>query len=154
MTLLPQRATKGTNDFRKHICALCAFLWLISPVQAQSRNDVVSRLENVATLIRDDRLAEAERQLNSILRTNSNQADALNLLGAIRAKQRRFNEAESFFARAVGANAALVSARMNLVQLYSIQGKAQNAISELNHACSLECGDLCKPVVSSANASG
>ncbi|HEX6730991.1 MAG TPA: tetratricopeptide repeat protein [Pyrinomonadaceae bacterium] len=105
---------------------------------AQPGNDLVSRLENAVNLIRDNRLPEAERQLSAILKSNLNQPDALNLLGAIRAKQGRLPEAEKLFARAVSANANLVSARANLVQVYMIQGKPQNAISELNQILRLE----------------
>ena len=107
-------------------------------VTAQVRNNLIERLESAATLIRDDRLAEAERQLSAILRTNANQPDALNLLGAVRAKQKRFDEAQKLFARAVNANAALVSARMNLVKLYLIQDKPQPAVSELNQVLRLQ----------------
>ena len=92
----------------------------------------------MATLIRDNRLAEAERQLSSILKSNLNQPDALNLFGALRAKQGRLKEAEKLFSRAVTANAGLVSARLNLVQLYLLQGKSENAISELNQILRLE----------------
>ncbi len=94
-------------------------------------NELIDRLENVATLIRNGKLPEAERQLAIILRANANQADALNLLGAIRAKQRRLDEAERLFSRAVTANNSLISARMNLVQVYLIRGKHDGAISEL-----------------------
>ena len=107
-------------------------------LQAQTGNDLGSRLQTAATLIRDDRLAEAERQLLGILKSNPNQADALNLLGAIRAKQQRLAEAEKLFSRAIRANANLVSARMNLVQLYSIQRQAEKAISELNQVLRLQ----------------
>ena len=107
-------------------------------LQAQVRNDLVDRLENAATLIRDDRLAEAERQLSAILKINLNQPDALNLLGAIRAKQRRLIEAERLFSRAISANTALVSARMNLVQLHLIQNRQEKAISELNQVLRLQ----------------
>ena len=107
-------------------------------VLAQKSNDLINRLESVATLIRDNRLTEAERQLSSILKSNLNQPDALNLFGVLRAKQGRLNEAEKLFSRAVTANAGLVSARMNLVQLYSLQGKSENAISELNQILRLE----------------
>ena len=110
-------------------------------VRAQSGADLPTRLENVATLIRSDRLAEAERELISILKGNINQPDALNLLGAVRAKQRRLDEAEKLFTRAVAANSRLVSARMNLVQLYLIQSKPQNAIGELNQILRLEPGN-------------
>lgn len=116
-------------------CLLC--LTSYQAVLAQTRS-LVDRLENVATLIRDDRLPEAERQLTLILKSNANQPDALNLLGAIRAKQRRLAEAEKLFSRAISADAALVSARMNLVQLYLIQGKPQNAIVELTNVLRLQ----------------
>jgi len=105
---------------------------------AQTGSDLVSRLENAATLIRDNKLPEAERQLSAILKSNVNQPDALNLLGAIRAKQGRLPEAEKLFSRALSANAGLISARTNLVQLYLIQGKPQSAISELNEILRLE----------------
>jgi Tfp pilus assembly protein PilF len=119
------------------ICFWCHFS--CEPVQAQAKDrNLGDRLENVATLIRDDRLAEAERELGAILRSNANQPDALNLLGAVRAKQRRLDEAEKLFSRAISANSALVSARMNLVQLYLIQGKPQNAIAELNQILRLQ----------------
>jgi len=142
-TLMPQKGTKGANEFWKPICVFLRLLSLIllasyEPMLAQTRNDLIERLENAAKLIRDDRLSEAERQLSTILESNSKQPDALNLLGAIRAKQRRFDEAEKLFSRAVSANASLVSARMNLVQLYLIQAKPQNAISELHQVLRLQ----------------
>jgi len=124
-----------------NLCAVVGCLLVLGayhPVSSQVRPNLIERLENAATLIRDDRLTEAEQQLQAILKTNANQPDALNLLGAVRAKQKRFDEAEKFFTRAVNANASLVSARMNLVQLYLIQSKPQAAISELNQVLRLQ----------------
>jgi tetratricopeptide (TPR) repeat protein len=131
---MPQKNTKSIATFSQYLCAIACLVALsgYQSVAAQVRNNLIERLESAATLIRDDRLAEAERQLDAILKSNTNQPDALNLLGAVRAKQKRFDEAEKLFSRAVNANAALVSARMNLVQLYLIQSKPQSAISELN----------------------
>lgn len=124
---------------RQFLAAICLFsLAGYQALHAQVRNDLVSRLENVATLIRENRLPEAERELTTILKANSNQPDALNLLGAIRAKQQRFDEAEKLFSRATSANAALVSARLNLVQIYLIRSKPQSAISELNQILRLQ----------------
>jgi tetratricopeptide (TPR) repeat protein len=100
-------------------------------VVPQTKTDLITRLETVATLIRDDKLVEAERQLTIILRSDANQPDALNLLGAVRAKQRRLDDAEKLFSRAVTADTGLISARMNLVQVYLIRGKPDNAITEL-----------------------
>ncbi|HEU4930742.1 MAG TPA: tetratricopeptide repeat protein [Pyrinomonadaceae bacterium] len=137
---MPQENTKGVGRFSHYLCAIACLVALsgYQSVAAQVRNNLIERLESVATLIRDDRLAEAERQLDSILKSNANQPDALNLLGAVRAKQKRFDEAEKLFSRAINANAALVSARMNLVQLYLIQSKPQIAISELNQVLRLQ----------------
>ncbi|HEY9504187.1 MAG TPA: tetratricopeptide repeat protein, partial [Pyrinomonadaceae bacterium] len=131
---------------RSQISALGRFLTIVCVIvltgpqllQAQTANDLGNRLQAAATLIRDDRLAEAERQLLGILKSNSNQADALNLLGAVRAKQRRWEEAEKLFSRAIRANGTLISARMNLVQLYLIQHQAEKAISELNQVLRLQ----------------
>lgn len=121
------------------LASVCFLMLATSPAAlAQINNDLVSRLENAATLIRDNRLLEAERQLNNILKSNLNQPDALNLLGAVRAKQRRLVEAERLFSRAVTANAGLVSARMNLVQVYLIQNRPKNAIAELKQVLRLE----------------
>ena len=142
---MQQRSTKRTNDHRKHISApwrymtICLIALVVyQSAQAQNRGDVANRLENVATLIRNERLTEAERQLAVILKSNSNQADALNLMGAVRAKQRRLLEAEKFFSRAINADTTLLSARMNLVQLYLIQRQPQKAISELNQVLRLQ----------------
>ncbi len=135
---MPQKSTRVTNRFGGYVCALAVLLVFAGSTPMQVRSNLIERLESAASLIRVDRLAEAERQLETILRTNANQPDALNLLGAVRAKQKRFAEAEKLFTRAVNANASLVSARMNLVQLYLIQSKAQAAISELNQVLRLQ----------------
>ena len=134
------KKTKGVDRFSLYLSAIACLIALggYQFVSAQVRTNLLERLENSATLIRDDRLAEAERQLEAILQSNANQPDALNLLGAVRAKQKRFDEAEKLFTRAVNANASLVSARMNLVQLYLIQAKPQAAISELNEVLRLQ----------------
>src|ERR1041384_70796 len=131
---------KGVNRFSLYLSAIACLVALSGyhSVSSQVRPNLIERLESAAALIRDDRLAEAERQLDAILKSNANQPDTLNLLGAVRAKQKRFEEAEKLFTRAVNANASLVSARMNLVQLHLIQSKPQAAISELNQVLRLQ----------------
>ena len=105
---------------------------------AQGRGELAGHLENVATLIQNNNLVEAERQLSLILKSNADQPDALNLFGALRAKQGRYAEAEKLFTRAVSGNRDLVSAHLNLAQLYLIQGKSPSAISELNQVLRLQ----------------
>lgn len=86
-----------------------------------------SDLERAAALISGNRLAEAEQQLSSILKTRPNDALALNLLGTVRAQQGRLEEAEGLFTRAVRADAKFVGARMNLAHLYTIKREPSKA---------------------------
>ncbi|HYO63355.1 MAG TPA: tetratricopeptide repeat protein [Pyrinomonadaceae bacterium] len=96
--------------------------------QAQGR---AAELEQAAALIAGGRLAEAEGRLNKILKVTPDEAAALNLLGAIRAKQGRLGEAESFFARAVRGDGRLTGARMNLAYLYLLRGEREKGAAEL-----------------------
>src|SRR6185503_16598871 len=99
------------------------FLLLISclvvarPLLAQSP-DLVEVLERIAAHIRDNRIAEAEKELAAVLRVAPDLPVALNFMGTIRAKQGRLNEAELLFLRAVRNDKKFVGARMNLVHLY------------------------------------
>jgi tetratricopeptide (TPR) repeat protein len=96
------------------------------------------RLERAATLIGDNQLAEAEQQLNDVLKVSPNGAVALNLLGTIRAKQGRLDEAEALFSRAVRADNRLVGARMNLAYLYLLKGAPEKTALELKEVLRLD----------------
>ena len=96
------------------------------------------RLENAATLIRDNRIPEAERQLNAILKTAPNDSIALNLLGTVRAQQGRLNEAEVLLTRAVRNDPKFVPVHMNLAFLYLLKNAPEKTIYELKEALRLE----------------
>ncbi len=96
------------------------------------------RIEQAASLIRDNRIAEAERQLTSILRLRPKDAVALDLLGTIRAKQGRLSEAESLFIRAIRIEPRLVGAHMNLAYLYLLKEAHEKTASELKEVLRLE----------------
>ena len=115
------------------ICALLA----VAGARAQAP-DLAAQLERAASLIGGGQLAEAERQLQQVLRAAPEEAAALNLLGAIRAQQRRLDEAEALFARAVRADARLTGARMNLAHLYLLKGDPERAAPELREVLRLE----------------
>ncbi|HEX8291348.1 MAG TPA: tetratricopeptide repeat protein, partial [Pyrinomonadaceae bacterium] len=108
------------------LCALLAHG--AAAAQAQGR---AAELERAAALVAGGRLAEAEGRLNQILKAAPGEAAALNLLGAIRAKQGRLDEAESFFARAVRGDGRLTGARMNLAFLYLLKGEREKSAAEL-----------------------
>ena len=113
----------------------------MAPVRAQSA-DVVQVFEQVATLIRDNRLAEAEKELASVLRVQPNLPAALNLMGSVRAKQNRLVEAETLFVRAVENDKTYTGARMNLVYLYLLKRAPDKAIPQLNEVIALEPDNL------------
>jgi len=96
----------------------------------------------VATLISNNRLAEAEKELTSVLRVAPNLPAALNLMGSVRAKQNRLIEAETLFLRAVQNDKTYTGARMNLVYLYLLKHAPDKAIAQLNEVVALEPQNL------------
>ncbi len=117
------------------LCLLCLFV--AKPVFSQ-QSGVVQLFEQIATLIRDNRLAEAEKELTQILRATPELPVALNLMGSLRAKQSRLVEAESLFLRAVRNDKSFTGARMNLAYLYLLEHAPEKAIVQLNEVVALE----------------
>src|ERR1043166_4363266 len=96
------------------LCVMCLF---VATIRAQN-SEVVQVFEQIATLIQNNQLPEAEKQLNAILRVSPDMPVALDLMGTIRAKQNRLLEAENLFLRAVKKDSKFTGARMNLAYLY------------------------------------
>lgn len=119
------------------LALLCAVLGFSSGAAAQVDN-LLKQLEHAAALIADNRTADAEKELSSILKVAPNEPAALNLLGSIRAKQGRLREAEQFFLRAVRSDNKYVGPRMNLAYLYTLMGQPKNAISKLQEVLLLD----------------
>jgi tetratricopeptide (TPR) repeat protein len=117
-----------------------AAVLLLVPV-ASGQADLGQRLEQAAALIRENRLDKAEEELHAILKSQPRQADALNLLGAIRAQQGNLLAAERLFSLAIRSNSQLISARANLAQLYLIKGQPNKTILELTEILRLEPGN-------------
>jgi Flp pilus assembly protein TadD len=117
--------------------AFLAFLVSSFSVTGQTSNPQ-QRLEQAAALIRDNKIPEAEQQLNGILKTAPNDAVALNLMGTIRAQQGRLNEAEGLMTRAARIDPAFVAVHMNLAFLYLLRNAPEKTISELKEVVKLE----------------
>lgn len=134
-----QRAKSARSAFNPMTALVVLFILALSApnVTAQTR-DLVERLGQVATLIRDNRINEAEKQLASVLKFTPNAPVALSLMGTIRAKQGRLNEAEALFLRAVRGDGQFVAARMNLAYLYLLKRAPEKTISELKEVLRLE----------------
>ncbi|HEX7329991.1 MAG TPA: tetratricopeptide repeat protein [Pyrinomonadaceae bacterium] len=102
------------------------------------QRDPVQLFEQVATLIRENRLAEAEKELAAVLKVTPNLPVALNFMGTIRAQQGRLLEAETLFLRAVRNDKNFTGARMNLVYLYHLQRAPEKAILQLREVLAVE----------------
>ena len=119
--------------------AVLVLLVVYGGMDARAQVESLSvRLERAVRLISDNHIVEAEQELTGILKLSPNQPAALNLLGTIRAKQSRPNEAETLFRRAVQSDKRYVGPRMNLAYLYSMTGQPEKTISELREVLQLE----------------
>src|SRR6266542_1961249 len=107
----------------------------ITPAQSDTS---VKTLERAAALIIENRLDEAEQQLQSLLRVAPNTAAALDLLGTVRAKQGRLGDAETLFTRAIRADNKLIGAHMNLAYLYLLKGLPEKTAVELKEVLRLD----------------
>ena len=101
--------------------------------QAGSAGEELSyrRLQQAAEAIGEGQLPRAEALLDSVLASSPRDADALNLLGVVRARQRRAADAESLFRRALAAQPAHVGAHVNLGELYLTTGRPEQALQIL-----------------------
>src|SRR5215204_2405263 len=102
------------------IGALCGAV----AAQADATSD---HLQRAADLISKGELRRAEAELNFVCKREPREANALNLLGVIRAQQDRPREAEQLFLRAIEANKSLFGAYLNLSQLYLQKGEPKRA---------------------------
>jgi len=118
-------------------CVACAVCLLFLVVNAQDQAQI-EFFEQVASLIRDNRLAEAEKDLSAVLRRSPEQPVALNFMGTIRAKQSRFLEAETLFNRALRNDKSFTAPRMNLVYLYLLKHTPDKAIVQLREVLTIE----------------
>src|SRR4051812_36489300 len=118
------------------------FVLLAALIAAGQTNSIQDQLEKAATLIRENRIAEAEQQLNSVLKVAPNEVAALNLLGTVRAQQGKLNEAETLLTHAIRIDHEFVPAHMNLAFLYLLSHAPEKTILELREVIQIEPGNL------------
>src|SRR6185295_9076458 len=117
---------------------LIALLLAIASITHAQTNDVnLSRLAEAVNAINETQLARAEQLLNSVLATSRNDADALNLLGVVRAKQNRVSDAERLFRRALSSLPSHIGAHLNLAELLISHDRSEEAMSILLSAYKL-----------------
>jgi Flp pilus assembly protein TadD len=137
-TSYPRKSAESVSS-AVYVVVPIVLLLLLSPLNAAAQKESVDKLlERAATLIRENRVDDAEQQLNSILKVKPNEALALNLLGTLRGSQGRLDEAETLFTRALRIDNRLVGARMNLAYLYLLKKSPEKTISELKEVLRLD----------------
>ena len=122
----PGRRTRLTNAV-----VLLFLLVAVQPVQAQTGNitDInLSRLAEAVKSISQGDLPKAENLLNSVLAASPRDADALNLLGVVRAQEQKPAEAERLFRRALAAAPTHVGAHLNLGKLLLTMNRTSEAL--------------------------
>ncbi|HYO62763.1 MAG TPA: tetratricopeptide repeat protein [Pyrinomonadaceae bacterium] len=135
-------ASQNKSARRPAILLALACVLLLSPSGTAAQNKGrVAQLERAATLIGGNRLAEAERELNEVLKAAPDESEALNLLGAVRAKQGRLDEAETLFTRAVRARPAHKGAHMNLAFLHLLRQEPEKSAAALREVLRLDPTD-------------
>jgi Flp pilus assembly protein TadD len=120
------------------VFASLLFFAFAPPEAFAQDNPISKRVERAAAMIRDNRVGEAEQELNLILKASPKEAAALNLLGAVRAKQGRLDEAETLFLRAIRSDNLLTGAHMNLAYLYLLKGAPEKTALELKEVLQLD----------------
>jgi tetratricopeptide (TPR) repeat protein len=100
-----------------------------------------SRLMRAETFIRAQNLAGAESEIAAILEGNSGDGEALNLLGIVRARQLRADEAEALFKQSIAAAPRSAGARINLGLLYTAKGQLEAAAVQFEEALEIAPGN-------------
>jgi len=84
------------------------------------------QLEDIQQLVLKGDLRGAKTRLNELLRTRSNNAAALNLLGVVQAQEGEYRAAEKSFRKAITAAPDSIETYLNLGRLYQ-ENKAKDA---------------------------
>jgi tetratricopeptide (TPR) repeat protein len=114
-----------------------AFAGTPVPAVSQATPSVSARdgdLKRVSELIAAHRLQETEPILDRLLQQDKNDAEAMNLLGVVRAQQGQQKDAEMLFRNALDIKPTLASAHANLGLLYFQEGKPEQSIDQYEAA--------------------
>jgi tetratricopeptide (TPR) repeat protein len=117
------------------LVGVCVGLWVLLCLLLVAAGDdsPADHIRRSSELISQGNLAAAEKEANQALSTPSTQSLAYAALGAIRLKQKKYDEGEQLLRKAVKLNPDLVGARLNLGNVYLLQGKTQRASEIFRH---------------------
>jgi tetratricopeptide (TPR) repeat protein len=134
----PRNNTKGQELRRAtRLAAVAVLMGLLLAVpsgwaQSAKISDAnLNRLADAVKAIGEGQLPKAENLLKSVLASSPKDADALNLLGVVRAQQQKLTEAERLFRLALAASAKHIGAHANLGELLLTMNRPVEALAIL-----------------------
>ena len=140
MTFLRQgevrSSSAGNAGCRRVFYSIVLGLLMVQVLVAQQTSQ-----ESISALIRQNRLQEAEQQLWGVLGGHQDAGWALDLLGRIRLRQSRFDEAEALFRKVLETNPKDIQAYRGLGETYRFEGKDDGAIETYSRLVKLAPAD-------------
>ena len=131
----------STSTSRALFLVVLSFATSAAPLsQTASRPSVSSQLQDAAKELAAGKLDRAEHDLQSVLRSNSGDYRALDLLGVVRVLQHQEAKAEELFEQVVKAKPDFAPGHAHLGLLYLHLGRTQDAVPELQQALRLDPG--------------
>jgi tetratricopeptide (TPR) repeat protein len=118
------RVVKGEYKTWRPTALVVVVLALVSLAFAE-----IPAKRRIAELIRHDQLPAAEQQLWDVLSTHPDEVWALELMGELRARQKRNAEAEALFHRVLELDPSTLEAQRGLGALYQSEGKSVEAFA-------------------------
>ena len=107
---------------------LAGAIAIFAPAYAAAQGATSSAgIKQIQGLVDRGQVDAAEKQLWEILVRDPKSVPAINLLGVIRTRQKRFPEAEALFKRVLAIAPDFVGAYRNLGELYALQGRNVDA---------------------------
>ena len=116
------------NDVRRAALFLAVLLCGVLPPVATFGAQAQAALQRAAALVQEGRLQEADQQAQLALSDPATRAAACSVLGAIRVQQDRLEEGAELLQEAIRLDPHLLGARLNLAQLYTLQGNYKRSL--------------------------
>src|SRR5690348_1584166 len=118
--------TAGSAGRKPRYSVILTLLFSVAAFQAVIAQQASQA--NIKVLIRQDHLQEAEQQIWSVLSADSSKLWALDLLGDIRIRQNRLDEAEALFRKSLATSPSDIHASRGIAETYRLGGKKEQAI--------------------------
>jgi tetratricopeptide (TPR) repeat protein len=113
----------------------------VFPAAILAADEDSQKVSRATTLIRTGKLDEAEGVLWEVLSRDPENAQALNLLGGVRLRQKRFAESETLLRRATSLAPEFLPAYLSLARVFRDQGETDMEIVALLDAARLAPND-------------